>query len=130
MAGAQAGETTVMLRFLADENFDNRFLRALVRKDSDIDVIRVQDTEIYQADDPTVLEWAAREQRVLLTHDVSTMTRYAYDRTRSGLPMPGRGQPSTSHRSCLPTRACRPSCALSSRIFLSNLQRHSIPHRQ
>ncbi|HKA17799.1 MAG TPA: hypothetical protein VKN18_05735 [Blastocatellia bacterium] len=26
------------------------------------------------ADDPTVLEWAASEGRVLLTHDVNTLT--------------------------------------------------------
>jgi hypothetical protein len=41
------------------------------------------------ADDPAVLEWAAREGRVLLTHDVATMTRYAYERVRAGKPMPG-----------------------------------------
>ena len=36
-----------------------------------------------------VLEWAAQAGRVLLTHDVSTMTRYAYERVRDGRPMPG-----------------------------------------
>ena len=41
------------------------------------------------ADDPAVLEWAAREDRVLLTHDVATMTRYAYEQVRAGKPMPG-----------------------------------------
>jgi predicted nuclease of predicted toxin-antitoxin system len=78
-----------MLRFLADENFDNRFLRALVRKDAAVDVMRVQDTEIYQADDPTVLEWAAEHGRVLLTHDVQTMIGFAFERVRAGKPMPG-----------------------------------------
>jgi hypothetical protein len=38
---------------------------------------------------PTILEWAAQAGRVLLTHDVATMTRYAYDRVREGKPMPG-----------------------------------------
>ncbi|MBI1256455.1 MAG: hypothetical protein GC204_03200 [Chloroflexi bacterium] len=78
-----------MLRFLADENFDNRFLRALVRKDADIDVLRVQDTEIYQADDPTVLEWAAQHERILLTHDFQTMIGYALERVQAGKSMPG-----------------------------------------
>jgi hypothetical protein len=41
------------------------------------------------ADDRRVLEWAASEGRVLLTHDVSTITRFAYERMESGLPMPG-----------------------------------------
>lgn len=36
-----------------------------------------------------MLEWAAQEGRVLLTHDVATMTRYAYERVRKGKLMPG-----------------------------------------
>jgi hypothetical protein len=44
---------------------------------------------LSKAVDPVVLEWAADNGRVLLTHDVSTMTRFAYDRVRAGLPMPG-----------------------------------------
>lgn len=36
-----------------------------------------------------MLEWAAGEGRVLFTHDVSTVTRYAYDRVREGKSMPG-----------------------------------------
>ena len=45
--------------------------------------------QVCRADDLTVLEWAAREDRVLLTHDVATMTRYAYERVQLGKPMPG-----------------------------------------
>lgn len=36
-----------------------------------------------------MLEWAASEGRVLLTHDVSTITRFAYERIEHGLAMPG-----------------------------------------
>lgn len=54
-----------------------------------LDIICVQDTEIYQAPDPLVLEWAAKQDHILLTHDVKTMTKYAYNRIRAGLPMPG-----------------------------------------
>ncbi len=32
---------------------------------------------------------AAQEERVLLTHDVTTMTRYAYERVQEGRLMPG-----------------------------------------
>jgi hypothetical protein len=41
------------------------------------------------ADDPIVLEWAAEAERVLLTHDVKTVTHYAYERLRTELAMPG-----------------------------------------
>lgn len=52
-------------------------------------MIRVQDSEVYGADDPTVLEWAAREGRILLTYDRNTMTKYAYERVAAGLETPG-----------------------------------------
>lgn len=77
------------MRFLADENFNNTVLSALRGVLHDIDLVRVQDTEIYQAADPDVLAWAAKENRILLTHDVQTMIKFAYDRVRHGLVMPG-----------------------------------------
>ena len=77
------------MRFLADENFDNDILRGVRLKNPSFDVIRVQETEVYKADDPTVLAWAAKEARILLTHDLKTMPRYAYERIEAGLPMPG-----------------------------------------
>lgn len=43
----------------------------------------------YQASDLVVLEWAAKEDRILLTHDVQTMPKHAYDRVKASLPMPG-----------------------------------------
>lgn len=78
-----------MLAFLADENFNNDIVRGVRRRNPAIDIERVQDVGLSGADDPTVLEWVAAAGRVLLTHDVSTMTRHAYDRVRDGKPMPG-----------------------------------------
>lgn len=77
------------MRFLADENFDNRILRGVLRENPDVDIVRVQDTEIAGADDPTVLEWAAREGRILLTRDNQTLNGFTYERIAAGLPMPG-----------------------------------------
>ena len=78
-----------MLRLVADENFNNNIVRGLQRRNATLDIVRVQDVGLFSADDPTVLEWAARENRVLLTHDVATITHYAYERTVAGLGMPG-----------------------------------------
>lgn len=78
-----------MLRLAADENFNNNIVRGLLRRRPDLDIVRVQDVGLSGADDPTVLEWAAQEGRVLLTHDVMTITRYAYERVQAGKPMPG-----------------------------------------
>src|SRR5437667_8419587 len=78
-----------MLRFLADENFHGAVVDGLRLHHPQIDVVRAQDLEIAGADVPVLLDWAARNGRVLLTHDASTVTRDAYDRVRAGLPMPG-----------------------------------------
>jgi hypothetical protein len=78
-----------MLRMLADENFNNDIIRGIRRRISNSNIVRVQDVGLSGADDPTVLEWAAQNQRVLLTHDVCTLTAFAYDRIREGRPMPG-----------------------------------------
>jgi hypothetical protein len=78
-----------MLRFAADENFNNDILRGLIRRNADLDIVRIQDVGLSGQDDPTVLEWAAQEKRVLLTHDVSPITDYAYQRVKEGKPMPG-----------------------------------------
>ena len=78
-----------MLSFLADENFNNDIVRGLLRREPSIDIIRAQDTELVGVDDPTLLAWAAQQERIILTHDVKTMTHYAYERIRVSQNMPG-----------------------------------------
>ena len=78
-----------MLRLAADENFNNDLVRGLLRRVPDLDIVRVQDLGLTGVDDPTVLAWAAQEGRVLLTHDVTTLTHYAYARVEANQPMPG-----------------------------------------
>ena len=78
-----------MLALAADENFNNDIVRGLLRRKSDLDIVRVQDAGLSGSDDPVVLEWAAQQSRVLFTHDASTMTHHAYERVRTGKRMPG-----------------------------------------
>ena len=85
-----------MLRVAADENFNNDIIRGLLRRKPDVDIVRVQDVGLSGADDPAVLEWAARHERVLVTHDVSTLSKHAYERVGAGQRMPGVFEVSTS----------------------------------
>lgn len=78
-----------MLLLAADDNFNNDVLRGVRRRNPAVSIVRVQDAGLSGTDDPTILDWAARENRAVLTHDVSTMTRHAYDRVRDGKAMPG-----------------------------------------
>ncbi|MEP6774631.1 MAG: DUF5615 family PIN-like protein, partial [Chloroflexota bacterium] len=78
-----------MVRLVTDENFSDKISRELLRQRPQLDLVRVQDVGLRSADDPSILEWAAKEDRILLTHDRQTMTKYAYDRLRANQPMPG-----------------------------------------
>jgi hypothetical protein len=60
------------MRFAADENFDGRILNGLCARMPDLDIVHVQDTEMYQSPDDKLLAWLAEEGRILLTHDVRT----------------------------------------------------------
>jgi len=78
-----------MVRLAVDECVDNDIVRGVLRSHPTLDVLRVQDVGLSGASDREVLAWAAREQRILVTHDVGTMVRTAYDRTTRGEGMPG-----------------------------------------
>jgi hypothetical protein len=78
-----------LLAFLADENFKGEIVRGLRHQRPELDVVRVQDVGLSGADDEVILERAAQEARLLLTHDVKTVTTYAYERASAALSMPG-----------------------------------------
>jgi hypothetical protein len=78
-----------MLRLAADENLNGDIVRGLLRRKPDLDIVRVQDVGLSGADDPAVLEWAAGEGRIVVTHDISTLAGYAFARVAAGLSMPG-----------------------------------------
>jgi predicted nuclease of predicted toxin-antitoxin system len=77
------------MRLASDENFNGEIVRGLFRRFPDIDLVRAQDVGLMGEDDPTVLEWAASQGRILLTHDRATIPDFAYERLANGLPMPG-----------------------------------------
>lgn len=55
-----------MWRFLADENFYADILRGLRLRHPDLDVVTVHDVNLTSADDPSILAWAAENNRVVL----------------------------------------------------------------
>ena len=78
-----------MVRFAADENLTQKIVRGLRRRNPGCDIRTLQEAGLSGANDVEVLDWSARENRILLTHDVTTITKHAYARVESGLPMPG-----------------------------------------
>lgn len=78
-----------MLRLASDNNFNGDIVRGLLRARPELDLIRVQDVGLQRAEDPTILEWAAKNDRIVLTHDRATMPDFAYARVAAEQPMPG-----------------------------------------
>jgi predicted nuclease of predicted toxin-antitoxin system len=78
-----------VIKLLTDENFDGDILRGLRRRLPTLDVIRVQDVGLDATPDPDILDWAAAQGRILLTHDRDTMPGFVNDRVSAGQPMPG-----------------------------------------
>ena len=78
-----------MLRLLADENLNHDLVRGVLRRHPALDLVRIQDVGLGEVDDPAILDWAARERRLVLTHDANTMPAFAYERIRRKQAMPG-----------------------------------------
>ncbi|MBM3755365.1 MAG: hypothetical protein FJW38_15435 [Acidobacteria bacterium] len=77
------------VRFLADEDLDAGIIQGLLRVAPQADILDVKSTGLRGTPDPEILAIAAREGRIVLTHDRNTMTAHAVDRLTAGLMMPG-----------------------------------------
>ncbi len=77
------------LKFLADQNFNEAIVKYVTNTDPSIDILHVRHAGMDETQDPDILEWAAQQGRIVLSHDVNTMQGDAYDRVIAGLPMPG-----------------------------------------
>ena len=73
-----------MLKFLADENFRTSIVEGLLLRESSLDIVTVQAVGLRSTPDEIILEWAAQQDRIMLTHDVETMTDFAYQRINAG----------------------------------------------
>lgn len=78
-----------MLRLATDHNFNGHIIRRLQRELPQLDIVRVTDIGLAKAPDQEILEWAAIEDRILLTHDLRTMPKFAYARIANNQRMRG-----------------------------------------
>lgn len=78
-----------MIRFLTDEDLNGSIFRGIKRRIPTLDIIRVQDAGLRTLRDTVILEFAASENRIVLSHDVNTMESHAAARIRAGRPMAG-----------------------------------------
>jgi predicted nuclease of predicted toxin-antitoxin system len=78
-----------VIPLLVDQNFNGNIVEGFSQRESSLDLLHVRDVGLAAAPDPTILEWAATQGRVLLTHDRRTIPSFAYDRVAAGQSMAG-----------------------------------------
>jgi hypothetical protein len=76
--GRKVPKKLSLLRLLAAGNFNDNIVRRLRRRARNTDIARVQDVGLSGGDNPTVLYGRVRNRRVLLSHDLSAFTAFAY----------------------------------------------------
>ena len=64
-------------------------MRGVRRRISDLDSRTVQEVDLPETSDPVILDWAATQGRVVITHDHRTMRPCAEDRLKAGRSMAG-----------------------------------------
>jgi hypothetical protein len=76
-------------RFLTDHDLNEHIIDGVLRREPSIDLVRCRDVGLADRPDPEVLEYAASQERIVLSHDVNTMPQHARTRVEAGLSMSG-----------------------------------------
>jgi hypothetical protein len=79
----------VAVRFLLDADMPKARATALRRKSPPVEVRRVQEVGLRTAADEAILEFAARDGRIVVSRDKATMRRFATERIKKAEPMRG-----------------------------------------
>ena len=77
------------MKLLLDEHIDPAIARGLRRLIPDINLLSVQEADLRGLDDASILYYASREQRVVVSMDRRTMSHEAIQRIEASEPMPG-----------------------------------------
>jgi hypothetical protein len=75
----------MILRLLADADLNGAIVHGVIRRNPEFDFKRAEDVPLEGLDDQTVLDLAAGDQRVLISHDVSTMPDHFRQYTRRNI---------------------------------------------
>jgi hypothetical protein len=76
-------------RFQADNDLKFAIVKAVRRREPSVEFVSAQQSQLDGIDDPEVLERAAADGRVLVSHDRRTMLRHFHDRLKAGKSSPG-----------------------------------------
>lgn len=75
------------LRFVFDQHVNAPALRRL--RDEGVDVVAVAEVRLSEADDPDILVWAAKEDRIVVTRNYRDFAPLVDAYAKRGVPFPG-----------------------------------------
>ncbi len=76
-------------RFLADHDLNEAIVTGVRRAEPAIEFLRVRDFGLEETADADILDFAAEQGLIVVSHDVNTMTAAAYARMANGDSIPG-----------------------------------------
>lgn len=76
-------------RFLADNDLMDQIVLGVLRREPSVVITRLREVGLAKAPDTSVLEFAAREGFIVVSHDVNTMRSAAVTRLNDGQEMAG-----------------------------------------
>jgi predicted nuclease of predicted toxin-antitoxin system len=79
----------VTVRFLADDDLDADIVAGLRSREPAIEIVDVKTAGLRGTTDPVLLEIAAEQERIVVTHDRRTMVSHVRERIAAGKPNPG-----------------------------------------
>ena len=79
----------MIVRFLADEDVRADIVQGLRLREPALDILDVKSSGLRGSKDPALIELAAEQDRILITHDRNTMPRHFYELLASGKSGPG-----------------------------------------
>jgi predicted nuclease of predicted toxin-antitoxin system len=75
------------LRFVFDQHVNGKALRQL--REGGLDVVHVADVGLSESDDPEILSWARREDRIVVTRNYRDFAPLVEAYAKQGIDLPG-----------------------------------------
>jgi predicted nuclease of predicted toxin-antitoxin system len=76
-------------RFLADHDLNEHIIHGVLRREPAIEFVRAREVGLGDRPDPEILEYAAVQGLVVVSHDINTMPGHARARLATGKPLAG-----------------------------------------
>lgn len=77
------------VRFLADHNLNEHIIIGVLRREPKLEFVRARQRGMSTTADAAILDYAAREGLIVVSHDVNTMPAEAYARIEADQPLSG-----------------------------------------